>query len=171
MASPNVIVQNVVDLFCDKARLEGIGLEANLQADLPSFPMDSDGIHSCLVNLVSNALDACALSDQPGRSVEVSTSQTADCLILQVSDDGCGMDYEVKKRIFTTFFTTKAAGQGTGLGLLTTKKIVQEHGGSISFESEPGEGSLFRLEFPLDRLPKCGEAAGAPKTGGPDVEE
>ncbi len=171
MVSPNVIVENVVELFCDKARLEGIGLEANLQADLPSLPMDAEGIHTCLVNLVSNALDACALSDRPGRSVEVSTLLNEERLILQVSDDGCGMDYEVKKRVFTTFFTTKATGKGTGLGLLTSKKIVQEHGGSISFESEPGRGSLFRLEFPLDRLPSCSEAAGAPATGGTDVQE
>ncbi len=171
MVSPNRIVENVVELFCDKARLDGIGLKANLQADLPAFPMDADGIHTCLVNLVSNALDACALSDRSGRSVEVSTLLGEGRLILQVSDDGSGMDYEVKKRIFTTFFTTKATGKGTGLGLLTTKKIVQEHGGSISFESEPGKGSLFRLEFPLDRLPSCSEAARAPATGGTDVQK
>ena len=170
MVSPNSIVQHVVDLFFDKARLEGIGLEADLQSDMSEFPMDPDGIHTCLVNLVSNALDACALSDRPGCSVRISTRRDGDRLILQVADDGCGMDYEVKKRVFTTFFTTKATGKGTGLGLLTTKKIVQEHGGSISFESEPGSGSLFRIEFPLDRLPRIDEASRAETTGGTNVQ-
>jgi signal transduction histidine kinase len=66
------------------------------------------------------------------------------------------MDYEIKKKAFTTFFTTKGSG-GTGLGLLLTRKIVQEHGGKISFESSPGQGTTFRLEFPRDRLPAPGE--------------
>jgi signal transduction histidine kinase len=61
------------------------------------------------------------------------------------------MDYELKKKIFTTFFTTKG-GEGTGLGLLTTRKIVQEHGGKIFVESRKGQGARFRMEFPRDRL-------------------
>jgi signal transduction histidine kinase len=63
------------------------------------------------------------------------------------------MDAEIKKKVFTSFFSTKASGRGTGLGLLTTKKIVQEHGGRVSFDSTEGEGSTFRLEFPRARLP------------------
>jgi len=63
------------------------------------------------------------------------------------------MDYEVKQKAFTSFFTTKERG-GTGLGLLLTRKIVQQHGGSIVLETEQGEGTTFRLEFPRDRLPK-----------------
>ena len=72
---------------------------------------------------------------------------------FEVADTGCGMDYEVKQKAFTSFFTTKERG-GTGLGLLLTRKIVQQHGGSIVLESEEGEGTTFRLEFPRDRLPK-----------------
>ena len=63
------------------------------------------------------------------------------------------MDYEVKKKVFTTFFTTKGLG-GTGIGLLMTKKIVQEHGGMIDLESKPGQGSTFRIRLPRNRLPK-----------------
>ncbi len=62
------------------------------------------------------------------------------------------MDHEVKKKVFTTFFTTKGLG-GTGLGLLTTRKIVQEHGGRIELESEPGDGTTFRIVLPRTRLP------------------
>jgi signal transduction histidine kinase len=64
------------------------------------------------------------------------------------------MDYDIKQRVFTNFFSTKASGKGTGLGLLTTRKIVQEHGGKVSFESTEGEGSVFRLEFPRESLPR-----------------
>ena len=66
------------------------------------------------------------------------------------------MDYEVKKKVFTTFFTTKGLG-GTGLGLLTTKKIVQEHGGAIELESEPDQGSTFKILLPRKRLPKLAD--------------
>ena len=61
------------------------------------------------------------------------------------------MDWEVKSKVFTTFFTTKG-GKGTGLGLLTTRKIVQEHGGKIEVESNPGRGTTFRIRFSIARL-------------------
>jgi signal transduction histidine kinase len=82
----------------------------------------------------------------------LSTSEVDGALVYEVADNGCGMDYEVKKRIFTTFFTTKGAG-GTGVGLLTTRKIVQEHGGKILVESDPGKGTRFRIVLPRERLP------------------
>jgi signal transduction histidine kinase len=72
-------------------------------------------------------------------------------IIFEVEDTGCGMEPEVRDKVFNSFFTTKGLG-GTGLGLLVTKKIVREHGGRIEVESEPGEGSCFRLELPRDGL-------------------
>ena len=116
--------------------------------------MDEEGIHTCLVNLVSNALDACEVSDKPNRNVVLSTSETAGRLVYEVADDGAGMDYDVRKKIFTSFFSSKVTGKGTGLGLLTTRKIVQEHGGRVSFDTTEGAGSVFRLEFIRDRLPR-----------------
>jgi signal transduction histidine kinase len=84
--------------------------------------------------------------------VVLKTSESEGALEYEVSDNGCGMDYEVKNKIFTTFFTTKGAG-GTGLGLLTTRKIVQEHGGKILLESDQGKGTKFRIVLPRERLP------------------
>jgi len=84
----------------------------------------------------------------------LSSQEQDDVLTFEVSDDGCGMDYDIKQKVFTNFFSTKASGKGTGLGLLTTRKIVQEHGGKVSFESTEERGSVFRLEFPRENLPE-----------------
>jgi len=153
LVDPNRVVRAVVDSFASSAAQAGIGLRSDLQADLAAAVMDPDGLHACIANLVSNALDACQVSDRPGRQVLVSSRDRDGVLILEVADDGAGMDYDVQKKVFSTFFSTKAVGRGTGLGLLTTRKIAQEHGGRVSFETREGKGSVFRVEFPRDRLP------------------
>lgn len=154
LVDPNRIAQNVIELFRQKAAMSGIALVADLQEDLPRAVMDEQEIHTCLTNLVSNALDACQISDKPGRHVTVSSRDSDGVLLFEVADDGTGMDYEVKKNVFTGFFSTKGSDRGTGLGLLTTRKIVQQHGGTVSFKSTEGLGSLFRMEFPRNRLPR-----------------
>jgi signal transduction histidine kinase len=109
--------------------------------------MEASGIHTCLANLVSNAIDACKTSKRGGGTVNLRVKRGDGTTVFEVEDDGCGMEPEVKEKVFTSFFTTKGLG-GTGLGLLVTKKIVREHGGRIEVESQPGEGSCFRLEIP-----------------------
>jgi signal transduction histidine kinase len=80
----------------------------------------------------------------------VTTRRKSDeALILQVSDNGCGMDETVKKQIFTSLFSTKGS-KGTGLGLLVTQKTVHEHGGTIEVDSEPGKGSTFVIRLPFE---------------------
>ena len=118
--------------------------------------MDEDEIHTCLANLVSNAIDACLLSDPRRReyAVTVSSREQNGALVYEVVDNGHGMDYEISKKVFSKFFTTKGSDKGAGLGLLTTKKIVHQHGGRISFTSKEGEGSVFRIELPRRGLPK-----------------
>jgi signal transduction histidine kinase len=161
---PAAVARKVIQLFQDKAAMVGIELVARLDDGIAEAPLDAEGIHTCLANLVSNALDACQMSDEGGRRVTVSVFERGGSIIYEVADDGCGMDYEVKKKVFTTFFSTKGSDKGTGLGLLTTRKIVQEHGGRIDFESVEGEGSVFRIELPRERLPE-------PKTPLNDTEE
>jgi signal transduction histidine kinase len=154
--NPNAIAREVYELYHDKASQLGVQLLSNLSPGIPLAPLDPEGIHTCLANLVSNAIDACQASEQEGCRVILSSSEENGVIRFQVEDDGCGMDYEVKKKIFTTFFTTKGGG-GTGLGLLMTRKIVQEHGGRIEVESEPGEGTTFSVLLPRNRLPKLDE--------------
>ena len=153
LVDPNHPARKVMELFGNTAGLAGIHLEEELQEDLAPAFMDANGIHTCLANLVSNAIDACDTSDNPTGYVCLRTFERDGVIIYEVTDNGIGMDYEVKKKVFTNFFSTKASGKGTGLGLLTTSKIVQEHGGKVSFDTNEGEGSVFRLEFPRRRLP------------------
>jgi signal transduction histidine kinase len=154
LVDPNRVAAKVVELFKDKAELAGIRLTTDLEDGIAHAFMDEEGIHASLVNLVSNALDACETSDKPDPEVTVRSRDGSGTLVLEVADNGTGIDYEIRKKVFTTFFSTKGSAKGTGLGLLTTRKIVQQHGGKVSFESTAGMGSVFRLEFPRDRLPK-----------------
>lgn len=155
MVDPNHLATKAVDQFREQAAQAGIELRVDLQDDIPMAPMDEEEIHSCLVNLISNALDACQMSDVERQFVVTVTSRDQDeVLTYEVSDNGCGIDYEISKKIFTSFFSAKAAKKGTGLGLLTTKKIIHQHGGKVSFESKHGEGSLFRITLPRHSLPE-----------------
>ena len=154
LIDPNDPAKEVLSLFREAAKLKGIEIRDRLQEDILPAWLDGEDIHTCLTNLVSNAIDACEVSDKPSRNVVLSSQDRDGTLVFEVADDGVGMDYEIRKKIFSNFFSTKATGKGTGLGLLTTRKIVQEHGGTVSFDSTEGAGSVFRLEFPRDRLPR-----------------
>ncbi len=151
MIDPGKLVDEIVDLYKEVALQSGVELKSFIDKRLKPAPLDPDGIHTCLTNLVSNAIDACLMADKKGTEVLVSVFEGRDKLIFEVSDNGSGIDYEIKKKIFTTFFTTKG-GQGTGLGLLTTRKIIKEHGGNIRVISQKGKGARFIMEFPRKRL-------------------
>jgi signal transduction histidine kinase len=147
------VAREVVDLYRDSAAQQGIVLEADIDDSVGAAYIDPEGIHSCLANLIGNAVDACLVSDNKECSITVRLREIDDVIRIEVADSGCGMDYEVKQKVFTSFFTTKGKG-GSGLGLLLTRKIVQQHGGSIELETVPGEGTTFRIEMPRGRLPK-----------------
>jgi signal transduction histidine kinase len=151
MINPAELVLEIIDLYKEIAAQAGIELKCEIDKNVKNAPLDPAGIHTCLTNLVSNAIDACLMSKQKGTEVLISVSDVSDKLIFEVNDNGSGIDYEIKKKIFTTFFTTKGGG-GTGLGLLTTRKIVQEHGGKILVYSQKGKGARFKMEFPRKRL-------------------
>jgi len=148
---PNDLAIAMVDLYGETAKKIGINLKTDLGKRVKPAPLDPDGIHTCLTNLVSNAIDACQMSTRKKCQVTIKTRENEGKLIFEVIDTGCGIDYETKQKVFTSFFTTKG-GEGTGLGLLTTRKIVCEHGGKIDMQTVEGKGTTFRMEFPLDRL-------------------
>jgi PAS domain S-box-containing protein len=163
---PAAVAADVVSLFRDAAARFGIRLSLEVETPVEPAPFDPEGLHTCLSNLVTNAIDACEMSDREDREVVIRLREEPDevsswlfsqerptVIVFEVRDNGIGMDYEVKQKVFTNFFTTKGEG-GTGIGLLQTRKIVQEHGGRIEVESESGQGTVFRLRFPRRRLPQ-----------------
>jgi signal transduction histidine kinase len=148
--SPNEIGNEVCEDFAAKAREHGIEIVRDFDPSMRGVVLDPKTIRRCLSNLVANAIDACIFdsNQQKGWVVRVRTLLEDDGTVLfEVSDNGCGMDEEVKRKLFRTFFSTKE-GRGTGLGLLITQKLVHEHGGTIRVESEPGAGSTFSIRLP-----------------------
>jgi signal transduction histidine kinase len=148
--SPNKIVNEVCELMEPRAKEHDVEIVKELDPSIGEVPLDPRDLHRCLLNLVSNAVDACLFDSSEGKkwAVEVKTILEHDgTLRFDVSDNGCGMDEEVKKQLFTTFFSTKE-GRGTGLGLLIAQKIVQDHEGTIAVESEIGKGSTFTIRLP-----------------------
>ncbi len=156
LCDPAEIAKEVVDLYAVKADKLGITLKCEKIGDIAPAPIDFDCMHECLTNLVGNAIDACQTSAESSCHVTVRTFEEYRTIIYEVADNGCGMDHEVKRKVFTTFFTTKGLG-GSGIGLLMTKKIVHEHGGTIDLKSKPGKGTTFSIRLPRRRLPKIKE--------------
>ena len=118
---------------------------------------DPGQLEQVLTNLVVNARDAMpkggrlviSTAEVPASSNSARPTDPTGFAILTVTDSGCGMEEAVLKRLFEPFFTTKDVGKGTGLGLAMVYGIVQQSGGRIEVESEPGRGSTFRVYLPL----------------------
>ncbi len=147
---PNEIADDVCKLTQESAKEYSIEIIKDFDPSMGEAVMDPKGIHRCLLNLVSNAIDACIYDSNEEKKwvVRVKTILEDDGMVrFEVSDNGCGMDEETKKKLFTGFFTTKE-GRGTGLGLLNTQKIAQEHGGTITVNSQLGQGSTFTIRMP-----------------------
>jgi len=98
------------------------------------------------VNLIVNASQA--IPDDRKGLITVRTGMDGDVVTIEVEDNGKGMDTKTMRSIFDPFFTTKRAKGGTGLGLAIAYRIIEEHGGSISVNSRPGEGTTFSIRIP-----------------------
>jgi CheY-like chemotaxis protein len=123
---------------------ENIEIRVELAPEQPSILADPGQLEQVLLNLAVNARDAMP----QGGVISIRTHARADVVTLEVSDTGTGMDDHTRERIFNPFFTTKAAGDGTGLGLATVHGIVSSAGGEVDVESKPGEGTTFTVTFP-----------------------
>ncbi|NIV49437.1 MAG: hypothetical protein GWN46_22910 [Gammaproteobacteria bacterium] len=97
-------------------------------------------------------MNACDAIEKDG-TVRIKTRPVDGRVRLEFHDDGPGIPEEVQSRIFDPFFTTKPVGVGTGLGLSLSHGIIERHGGRISVESTPGQGTTFVIELPLDATP------------------
>src|SRR5689334_12822907 len=127
---------------------------------MPTLMFDPECMHRAVLNIITNAIDACSERDE-GR-VEVSTqySHAERMARVAVVDNGSGIEKDDLEKIFAVFVSRKG-GRGTGLGLPVSQKILEEHGGRIRVESKLGEGSRFTLEFPAVSPPSAGTSAGS----------
>jgi signal transduction histidine kinase len=150
---PNEPVREVAETLAARIQENGIGLQLDLAEDLGKIYVDPDAVHRCLLNLLTNAVDACKAAAEEGGEgdgdrIRIETARAeGGGVIYRISDNGCGMAPEVKEKLFASFFTTKGTG-GSGIGLMLTKKILDEHGGTVEVSSEEGEGAAISLWFP-----------------------
>lgn len=130
-----------------------IPIHRNYSPDIPKLDLDGELVERVVYNLLLNAIQA----SPPGGAVTVKTRSTDGGVEMAVVDRGTGIAAEHLENIFNPFFTTKS--QGVGLGLAIVSKIVDDHGGTIRVESEPGQGSVFRVFFRTDALTGSAEPA------------
>ena len=148
VVQPRRLIEDCLELIAAGANAKGAMAIADVDRDVPPVPLDPAGMHQVLMNLLSNALDAV----EPGKGlIRVGCRYFADPLNelhVEVVDNGTGIPPSMMRHMFELFHSTKG-NRGTGLGLAVARKIVEEHDGSISVKSKPGEGTTFTVKLPV----------------------
>jgi two-component system, NtrC family, sensor kinase len=155
-ADLNIVVGDVVEMLNGRASELKVDLRWQPDTNIPTLTFDHDGIHRAILNVATNALEAC--DEREDGVVQISTCHLSGEGLVQVivEDNGTGIPNDDLPQIFNAFFSRKGS-RGTGLGLAVSQKILKEHGGRILVESRQGEGSRFVLELPA--MPAESEAS------------
>ena len=150
LENPNKPAREIMQLLSHKAKEKNIVFKLIPCTEKKLSFMDSEAIHNCILNLVTNAFDSFNTIPDPQQKKKITllVKTQHDNIVYKVRDNGCGINDIIKASIFNDFITNKGMN-GTGFGLMTTKKIIQEHNGEISFTSEKGKGSEFVIKIPL----------------------
>ena len=157
------MARKIITAVGQTATERGIALRTAIAANLPEVMCDPRLVHMGLMDIVSNALDACTFKEYrddevPELVIGIAASSGGGDVVVEVKDNGIGMTREIASNVFTPFFSTKKKW-GTGLGLALTKRIVDLHDGEIAVESEPEIGTVFRITLPLHGIAtRTGEA-------------
>src|SRR5262249_27952488 len=154
----NAIIRQTVDLLAYEFRTRSVTVALDLQ-QLPLVRVDAGSMQQVLLNLLKNAQHA-ASENKNGVNVSVRSfcNKEKNVIRIEIIDNGSGISDEIQGRVFDAFFTTKTRDLGTGLGLPVSKRIVEEHSGTLSFESTPGTGTTFTIE--LNAIPNVSTADG-----------
>ena len=149
----NLVIESSLRLVHNQVKRTA-NINLDLAEKIPTIKGNVQKLEQVMVNIIINASHAIEQKNngEMGNIYIKTFLYSNNKLYVQIKDDGTGMTNDVKKRIFDPFFTTKKARQGTGLGLSIAYGIIEEHGGTISVDSWPGEGSEFKIVLPLQRL-------------------
>ena len=140
----NRVVAEVLEFVTPAALEKRIEVRHHLSPEVPPLALDRDRVKQALLNLVINAQQAMA-----GRGeILVQTSVAGGAVRVDVTDTGPGIPPEIQPRVFEAYFSSKKTG--TGLGLSTARRIVEEHGGFLEFYTAPGKGTRFTIWFPVE---------------------
>jgi signal transduction histidine kinase len=158
LCNVNELIERVLELRNYDLRVRNIDVELALDDSVPQTMADANQVQQVFLNVIINAEQAMRAGSQTGR-LRISTASDRKHVVVRFRDSGPGMSSETLRRIFDPFFTTKDAGEGTGLGLTISYGIIEEHGGRIWAESQPGKGTTFVIELPI--IAGIGAAASA----------
>jgi histidine kinase len=152
----NKPIKEVFAIIGQQLTLQNIEVELDLDEALPPIWAHNNRLEQVIFNLVTNARDAIAqkqngVSDSNGRIIGVRSYSESDRVVVTVSDTGIGIPDDARDKVFEPFFTTKETGYGMGLGLSIAYGIVRDYEGDIHVESNQGEGTTFKLTFPVAR--------------------
>jgi len=144
-ANLNRLIEDWMDFFEFRCAQNNIEIVLEMDENLPSVAGDPAQINQVLINLVVNAIHAMP----EGGILTIKTVAKQNSIFMLVQDTGQGISKDIKEKIFLPFFTTKEVDQGTGLGLSVVYGIINEHGGTVSVDSQLGTGSIFKVELPI----------------------
>jgi PAS domain S-box-containing protein len=131
-----------------RIRAADIVFETDLPKDLGKFRVDADTLRPALINILENAMEACIEDQRPmSHWIRFRACGDNDQVVFEISDNGPGMNEEQVHRIFQLFYSSKGT-KGTGIGLFVTRKVIGQHGGSVTVESQPGHGACFVITLP-----------------------
>ncbi len=147
----NDLIDNITDLVKKEAAAKQIQIYTKFQRGLPSVYTDPPLLRQVVLNLLVNATQAI---DKSGEITVSTIGANNQAVEITVKDSGCGIPKENLEKIFTPFFSTKTSREGCGLGLAFCRGIIEKLGGSISVNSEVGQGSIFTVQLPVDLRPK-----------------
>lgn len=146
----NVAIDDALRVLYNQYKHLQIEIEKRYDATLPFVEGNFANLGQVFLNVIKNAIEA--LSSGPGKITLVTEyKEDTDAVVIECSDTGKGISSDQVKNIFKPFFTTKAVGKGTGLGLYISHEIVRRHGGNIYVRSDEGKGSVFAIELPRAR--------------------
>lgn len=147
-ASLNAQIEHVVQFSTPEAERLGVQIQSHLDFSLPMVFLDTGRVRQALLNLVINARQA--LEGRGSGTITLITRREGNHAVVEIVDDGPGMEAETLRQCLQVYYSTKKAG--SGLGMATVRRIVEAHGGTLAIESSPGNGTRISLSFPIENI-------------------